>query len=43
MKFGWVKDRGIWYYLGSNGKMLTGKQNIGAKTSTFKGNGVWVS
>jgi hypothetical protein len=40
----WLKDTsGSWYYLSGNGKMLTGKQTIGAKTYTFKSNGVWVS
>jgi hypothetical protein len=40
----WLHDTdGSWYYLSGNGKMLTGKQSIGAKTYTFKGNGVWVS
>jgi glucan-binding YG repeat protein len=40
----WLHDTdGSWYYLSGNGKMLTGKQKIGAKTYTFKANGVWVS
>jgi hypothetical protein len=40
----WLKDTdGSWYYLSGNGKMLTGKQKIGAKTYSFKSNGVWTS
>lgn len=27
----WVKDKGFWYYLGTDGKMMTGLQKIGGK------------
>jgi lactocepin len=40
----WLKDTdGSWYYLAGSGTMLTGTQKIGAKTYTFKANGVWIS
>jgi hypothetical protein len=38
----WIKYKGGRYYLGGNGKMLTGKRSIGGRAYTFKANGVWV-
>ena len=31
IKSKWIEDEGYWYYLGSDGRMLTGMQRIGGK------------
>jgi glucan-binding YG repeat protein len=44
MKVGWLYDKNYraWFYLTGNGKMLTGKQSIGGKVCSFRGNGAWI-
>ena len=39
----WIKDNGNWYYLDSNGYMVTGTKTIGGKTYSFASNGVWIA
>ena len=42
MKTGWLTDGGKTYYLGTNGIMVTGTQNIDGKTYTFGAGGALV-
>ena len=42
MKTGWLTDGGKTYYLGTNGVMVTGTQNIDGKTYTFGASGALV-
>jgi len=39
----WVQYNGEWYYLDSNGYMVTGTKTINGKTYTFNSNGVMVA
>ena len=42
MRTGWFNQGGTWYYLGSDGVMLTGVQKINERTYTFDPSGALV-
>ena len=39
----WVEDGGVWYYLDSEGYMVTGTHIIDGVSYTFNDYGVWVA
>ena len=43
MQTGWQQIGSKWYYLGTNGVMVTGTQTINGKTYKFNSSGVWIS